>query len=249
MTKTRNRHRLPSTAPTWLLLCLAATVFASSAVAKEIWIIAGSEDELTQTEARELILDGKYKMTKVTVGELTRAILYNEIAELADYLPAEAIEQMTRPPEYIDPDAGWIDEFYPPFDFAGLDSEPIRQADLKGRVVVLNYWFIGCVPCVREMPTLNELATSYAEQPVSFIAATFDEAEKVRSFLAENPFSYRQGLTDLDHLAELGVSSYPTHVVIGRDGKVRGYMTGLSGGLPALRKELSDSIDQALAEP
>ncbi len=239
-------HNRPIWQP-WLLTLGLGLLLATSAFAEEVWFIAGSEQQLTQTEARELILDGKYKMTKVTEGELTRAILYNSTDELTPYLPAAAIERMNRPVEWIDPLMAWSGKKYPDFEFTGLDGSRLRSADLAGRVAVLNFWFIACLPCVEELPVLNQLVEHYAESEVNFVAATFDPAEKVTAFLAKRPFDYQQ--TTLDHslLQKLSIGAFPTHVILGRDGKMRAFVTGLAGGSNSLRDELSKEIDAALA--
>lgn len=58
----------------------------------------------------------------------------------------------------------------PPTSFLDKDGQPVRLADFKGKVVVLNVWATWCAPCLLEMPTLAKLAAEYEGQPVAVVA-------------------------------------------------------------------------------
>src|SRR5947208_3303788 len=69
-----------------------------------------------------------------------------------------------------------------------LAGNATRWNDYKGRIVVLNFWATWCGPCKEEIPRLGEMAQRYADQNVTFLLASIDEAKKqstVRSFVAE----------------------------------------------------------------
>jgi tetratricopeptide (TPR) repeat protein len=52
----------------------------------------------------------------------------------------------------------------PDFSAIDLQGKTIRLADLKGKIVVINIWGIGCGPCIAEMPRLNELVKKYSNR-------------------------------------------------------------------------------------
>ena len=63
-----------------------------------------------------------------------------------------------------------------------------RLRDLRGKIVVLNFWATWCGPCNAEMPILVEAAKRYAERGVVFIGASLDEAktrDKIPAFLSQ----------------------------------------------------------------
>ena len=91
----------------------------------------------------------------------------------------------------------------------------------KGKVVVLNFWFIGCPACIAETPKLNVLRAKFASDPdVVFAAITADQPERVRSYLKKNVWSYEMIADGKDILNLFGFSGYPKNIVIGRDGTI-----------------------------
>lgn len=105
------------------------------------------------------------------------------------------------------------------------------KIDLKnnaGKITVVNFWFINCQPCRMEMPELNKLVEKYASDSVRFVAVALDEKSEIENFLKLFPFKY--SIVDGGrYLAEgQGVRSYPTHVVVDKEGKVYFHTTGLS---------------------
>src|ERR1700721_19361 len=69
----------------------------------------------------------------------------------------------------------------PDFSLTSLDGKSYKLGELKGKTIVLNFWFTACMPCREEMPGLNELVKSYQnDRNVVFIAITFDQAADVK---------------------------------------------------------------------
>ena len=142
----------------------------------------------------------------------------SKVAEVA----AEEVDESLR--------ERWLGELFPSLRLVDLDGEAIELDSLRGSVVVLNFWFLACPPCLAEIPKLNTLVQEHAEAPVSFYALTFDEAPSVREFLAEHSFDYQVICTTLDELESLGVSTYPSHLVIDGEGRVTSVITGYESG-------------------
>src|ERR687893_223477 len=62
----------------------------------------------------------------------------------------------------------------PAFSLTSMDGKKFELASLRGKVVVINFWFTGCPPCIEEMPKLNELVEKFKDKDVVFIAPTWD---------------------------------------------------------------------------
>lgn len=109
----------------------------------------------------------------------------------------------------------------PNFTAKDIHGEEISFADLKGKVVVLNFWFIGCPACIAETPKLNELKTKFADDDdVVFIALTYEPTGKVKHYLSREKFDYRVAGDAQTALDMFVFSGYPKNIVIGRDGKI-----------------------------
>lgn len=64
----------------------------------------------------------------------------------------------------------------PDFNFTDLDGTVYDKETTAGKIVVLKCWFIGCVPCVEEMPALNKLVNQYRNQKdIVFVSLAFDK--------------------------------------------------------------------------
>lgn len=137
----------------------------------------------------------------------------------------------------------------PDFFVTTLDKKVIKLADLKGKVVVLNFWATWCGPCVVEMPHFQTTARKYsANAKVVFIAVSMDNnrAQVV-------PFLKRIGYTELvayDDVAanNYGIASIPTTVIIDREGFIQYRDVGFGGAGEAYVERLTWRIDELLRE-
>lgn len=108
-------------------------------------------------------------------------------------------------------------------DFSVVDVNGLTytKADLKGKVLVLNFWFKDASPCKAEIPELNKLVKKYKAKNVVFLAPTYDPREDVMEFLKKAPFNYNI-CTDVDQMIiDLKITKYPTHVVVDKQGVVQ----------------------------
>jgi peroxiredoxin len=114
----------------------------------------------------------------------------------------------------------------PDFTVKTLDGKEIRLSDLKGKVVILNFWFVGCAPCKVEMPGLNKLTEEFAGQDIVFIGFALDKADSLREFLKANSFKYQIVAESASIAGQFEVSVFPTHVMINKNGEVEYFLTG-----------------------
>jgi peroxiredoxin len=131
----------------------------------------------------------------------------------------------------------------PDFHVHSLNGRELRLADLRDKVIVLNFWFIACPPCRVEIPKLNQLVARYADADVVFIAFAPDKEEELKIFLEEMPFHY-QVVANATPIAEkYGIRGAPTHLVIDREGRVD---TVVYGAIADPDRELGRLIDPLL---
>lgn len=102
-----------------------------------------------------------------------------------------------------------------------MDGKKYVLKDLKGKVVVLNFWFINCPPCRMEIPHLNNMVEGFKERDdVIFLAVALDQSYDLKNFLKKMPFEY--GIVDGGSyvVSQYGINLFPTHVVVDKEGKV-----------------------------
>jgi peroxiredoxin len=126
-----------------------------------------------------------------------------------------------------------------------VDGKVHRMADYRGRVVVLDFWYRGCVWCMMAMPQVNRLSEAFRDQPVSVLGMSIDEDEKDARAVIE-AMELRYPTIRAAALPErFGVQGYPTLVVIDPRGKIREVHVGYS---PRLFDDISGLIRELLAE-
>jgi thiol-disulfide isomerase/thioredoxin len=131
----------------------------------------------------------------------------------------------------------------PPFQVETLAGNKLDLEKLKGKVVVLNFWFIGCAPCRVEIPGLNTLVEEYRDKDVVFIAFALDKAPKLKEFLQEKPFNYQIVPEGNELASAYGVKVFPTHIIINPQGQIEYFLTG---GNETRHEQLRPLIDNLL---
>lgn len=112
---------------------------------------------------------------------------------------------------------------FPTFEFNDLDGNQFTNESLEGKAIFLKTWFIACAPCIKEMPDLNEMVEKYTNrEDVIFISLALDEPDALKQFLTKRKFDYKVVAEQSNYILESLVNlAYPTHYIIGPDGKVK----------------------------
>lgn len=109
-----------------------------------------------------------------------------------------------------------------------ISGRKLMPWDYSGRVIVLNFWFTACRPCIRELPRLNELKKKYSDQDVLFLSINYESKEKVEDFLRVYKFYYEHVADADDIVKAYEVNRYPTHIVIDQGGEIALRETGFT---------------------
>ncbi|QEH36184.1 Thiol-disulfide oxidoreductase ResA [Aquisphaera giovannonii] len=96
----------------------------------------------------------------------------------------------------------------------------VAWADLKGQVVVIEFWATWCGPCVEAIPHLHDLAERFRGRPVRFLAITDEEPRVIRRFLEKTPMKAWVGLAGEATFEAYGVRERPLTVVVDAAGRV-----------------------------
>jgi peroxiredoxin len=134
----------------------------------------------------------------------------------------------------------------PLFNVTSVEGKRFNSADLKGKVVVLNLWFINCPFCVEEIKLLNRVVDEYKDnRDVVFIGMATNNKPQLESFLKKNPFKYNVVASAMMQILSFGTPDrkgeinmpFPVHIVIDRDNKIVVDANGIKG-VNAVKEEL-----------
>ena len=103
----------------------------------------------------------------------------------------------------------WIGKAFPEFKVKDTEGQEWSKADVTGRPMVLNFWYTGCGPCIREMSELNKWIEVYPD--VTYLATTFDSAVQIKKIVESRPFLFTQIADDLVFLRDLSCEWYAGH--------------------------------------
>ncbi|MBN1640786.1 MAG: redoxin domain-containing protein [Anaerolineae bacterium] len=121
-------------------------------------------------------------------------------------------------------------EGYPAPDFAlhTTDGALVRLSDLRGKVVVVNFWATWCPPCRTEMPALQEVYLAHQERGLEVLAVNMQEGDpQAEAFVLANGLTFPV-LTDPGGAvsARYRIASLPTTLFIDRQGLIRAIVIG-----------------------
>ncbi len=158
---------------------------------------------------------------------------------------APALAEWQRAPEFTqDGPAAWI------------NAEPMRIADLRGRVVLIDVWTFECWNCYRSFPWLRSVEERYGPRGLAVIGIHSPEyererdpaavAEKVKEFRLDHPVMIDN---DFRYWDALGNRFWPAFYLIDRQGRIRYRFFGETHEGDIRAGQIEAALEHLLAEP
>ena len=108
----------------------------------------------------------------------------------------------------------------PDFRVRTLDGKSVSLTELRGKVVVLSFWFIGCPACRNMEPKLNEFKARFRESDVVFLAMSTDSKDALERYLKKERFDYVQVPDASATMKNFAFRGFPKNIVIDKQGKI-----------------------------
>ncbi len=116
----------------------------------------------------------------------------------------------------------------PNIDLTLVDGSTHRLTDYKGKIVLLNFWFINCATCLAEISSLNELHQQYSSQNVVVLSVALDSPDRARHAVEVKRIAYPVAVNGKIATQLYDINVYPTSYLIDTAGIVREVFMGAS---------------------
>ena len=181
--------------------------------------------------------DGRFRISGVEPGEYDLAFrLYGSTEGCLVHPVGLAVVRVTVPEDRSAVDLGTIrvpalpglkvGDAAPEFEFAGIDGSRQKLADARGKYVLVDFWATWCGACVAKIGEVESLRQKYAERlGLVVVGANLDQdVQRAKEFLRDRKLRWEHALlgewSSTDVPKRFAVSSVPTYVLVGPDGRI-----------------------------
>ena len=185
----------------------------------------------------------------------TEYILFQNYEDLRGFVPDDTIENLIEE-NRLRRSGGqgavlnkrindqWKDKPLPEGNFLQMIDGSVKSfSDYKGKLLVINFWYINCGPCIIEMPYLNDLVKKYQNEDVQFLALSFDTVLDIKSFLQKTEFIYEHGSISRSLMYDFTPVS-PGHFIVDKDGIIRDIIIGAPRNTEIIFDKLVNVIEK-----
>ena len=185
----------------------------------------------------------------------TEYILFQNYEDLRGFVPDDTIENLIEE-NRLRRSGGqgavlskrindqWKDKPLPEGNFLQMIDGSVKSfSDYKGKLLVINFWYINCGPCIIEMPYLNDLVNKYQNEDVQFLALSFDTVLDIKSFLQKTEFIYEHGSISRSLMYDFTPVS-PGHFIVDKDGIIRDITIGAPRNTEIIFDKLVNLIEK-----
>ena len=185
----------------------------------------------------------------------TEYILFQDYEDLRGFVPDDAIENLIEENK-LRRSGGqgavlnkrindqWKDKPLPSGNFLQMiDGSVTSFSEYKGKLLVINFWYINCGPCIAEMPYLNDLVNQYQNENVNFLALSFDTNQDIKSFLEKTDFKYEHGSISRSLMYDFTPVA-PGHFIVDSEGIIRDIIVGAPRKTELIFGKLVDLIEK-----
>jgi cytochrome oxidase Cu insertion factor (SCO1/SenC/PrrC family) len=169
---------------------------------------------------RQQLVDGKKVITLLPSGNDERSLQYAKLDTFKNSL---------------------INKPVAAFNLVDINKNTWNTDKLKGKIIIINFWFTACNPCIQEMPHLNKLVAENKDSSVLFIAPAPENETQVKKFLKKYAFDYNIIPSSTEFISAMDIKNFPTHLVVDKEGIIRQVFIGYADDI---KEKLQAEIDK-----
>jgi thiol-disulfide isomerase/thioredoxin len=169
---------------------------------------------------RQQLVDGKKVITLIPSGNDERSLQYAKLDTFKNSL---------------------INKPVAAFNLVDINKNTWNTDKLKGKIIIINFWFTACNPCIQEMPHLNKLVAENKDSFVLFIAPAPENETQVKKFLKKYAFDYNIIPSSTEFISAMDIKNFPTHLVVDKEGIIRQVFIGYADDI---KEKLQAEIDK-----
>lgn len=210
----------------------------------------GGKHELAQAEVefRKALELGdepevRYNLAFLLMGQARDAEGAAVLKALLERTPPAALAERAR--QLLAEPRRAREDFAPDLSLSLADGKSVALQDLKGKVVLLDFWASWCRPCLEGLPSLARLRKKFPEDRLAIVGLSVDEPEAWEAALARHTMPWLQARNP-EAARQLHVNAFPTYWVINREGMIRYRHRGWDRGAGLA---LESEIKKCLASP
>jgi peroxiredoxin len=173
------------------------------------WFVDMYMNNDTMHQYKEFLLT-KYELNNLTDESVLTLKSIPAYYRLKDYVPHKG------------PDLLPNDTVAPDWNLVSLKDEKVSLSSFKGQLVLIDFFYKSCYPCMQALPALQTLSEKYKAKGLKLIGIDpYDKKEDdMETFLSRRGITYTVLLGGLETAKEYRVSAYPTMYLIDRNGKI-----------------------------
>jgi len=166
------------------------------------------------------------------------------IRKLTNFLLVSAAVALTQLPAAV---ADTVTGPAPNFTLKDATGSNLRLSELRGNVVLINFWASWCGPCRQEMPLLDELYTQYKPLGFTILGVNVEEdSAQAKDLLKKIPVSFPVLFDNENKVSKLyKVVAMPSTVIVDRDGNMRYVHLGYQ---PGYEQRYQDQVRELVRE-
>jgi thiol-disulfide isomerase/thioredoxin len=174
-----------------------------------------TEKKYNYNEAMLVLMGGEYEILPANPKDASKGFFLSGLNK------EEQLKRAMAAPKPAETTAFKTGKKFDSFSAYDMSGKLVDTKQLKGKVLVINFWFTTCPPCKAERPYLNKIVDDYkSDTNVVFIAIALDQKIQLEPYLKEYEFKYNiipEGKKIAD---SYDLPGYPTQVIVDKEGKV-----------------------------